>query len=131
VKTTRRASTLFALAVIAGTIAAQARADTLPPGVTYAADTDPVRITAVSFDPAHPSRGDTVDAQIICTSNAAAVTARVGTIVVNVPKKAPGIFRTTLQLPSLPFYSAHQNVVITAIRTDGAKTQRTISVELR
>lgn len=108
----------------------QARADNLPPGVTYASDTDPVRIVAVSFDPEHPSRGDTVQAQITCTSNAAAVTARVGTIVVNVPKKAPGIFAATLRLPPLPFYASHQDVVITAIRTDGAKTQRTISVDL-
>jgi len=131
VKTNRRARTLFALAALIGSLAAAARADVLPQGVIYASDVEPVRITAVAFDPEHPSAGDTVRAQITCTSNAAAVTARVGSIVVNVPKKAPGIFQTTLQLPSLPFYSSHQDVVITAIRTDGAKTQRTISVDLR
>jgi hypothetical protein len=108
-----------------------ARADELPRGVIYASDADPVRITSVVFDPSHPAAGDTVSAQIVCTSNAAAVTAKVGTIIVNVPKRAPGIFRTTLRVPELPLYSAHQTVIITAIRMDGAKTQRSISVDLR
>jgi hypothetical protein len=108
-----------------------ARADTLPPGVVYASDTDPVRITSVVFDPSHPAAGDMVSAQIVCTSNAAAVTAKVGTIVINVPKRAPGIFSTALRVPVLPLYSAHETVIITAIRTDGAKTQRSFSVDLR
>src|SRR5215469_5280736 len=123
------ARTLSAAMLVASPMLA--RADALPPGVVYASDTDPVRITSVVLDPSNPAAGDTVSAQIICTSNAAAVTAKVGTIVVNVPKRAPGIFSTTLRVPVLPLYSAHQTVIITAIRTDGAKTQRSISVDLR
>jgi len=111
-------------------LATTARADSLPPGVVYAGDRDPVRITSVTFDPEHPAAGDVVNAKIVCTSNTAAVTATVGTIVVNVPKAAPGIFKTTLRVPSLPLYGSHQTVIITAIRTDGVKTQRTVSVEL-
>jgi hypothetical protein len=127
-----RALVPAALAV-AGAIllAAAVRAsDALPPGVQYASDQDPVRITGVTFSPAQPRRGDKVEAQVVCTSNAAAVTAQVGTVRVNVPKQAPGIFRTSLQIPELPFYSPHQTVVITAIRTDGATTKRTIAVDL-
>lgn len=125
---------LFARTLVVAMLVASpvlVRADELPPGVVYASDTDPVRITSVTFDPSHPAAGDAVSAQIVCTSNAAAVTAKVGTIVVNVPKRAPGIFSTTLRVPVLPIYSAHQTVIITAIRTDGAKAQRTISVDLR
>ena len=94
--------------------------DALPPGVQYASNSDPVRITGVTFSPAQPRRGDKVEAQVVCTSNAAAVTAQV-----------PGIFRTSLQIPELLFYSPHQIVVITAIRTDGATAKRTIAVDLR
>jgi hypothetical protein len=125
------AQTLAAAVVLLASSLTLARADELPPGVTYASDADPVRITAVSFDPAHPGAGDLVSAQIVCTSNAAAVTAKVGTLVVNVPKRAPGIFRTTLRVPSLPLYSTHQTVIITAIRTDGATDRRAITVDLR
>jgi len=130
----RTGSMLIARTLVVAVLVAApifARADELPPGVIYASDADPVRITSVVFDPSHPAAGDTVSAQIVCTSNAAAVTAKVGTIVVNVPKRAPGIFRTTLRVPDLLLYSAHQTVIITAIRTDGAKTQRSISVDLR
>jgi len=103
----------------------------LPAGVPYASDTDPVRITAVNFSPSEPKRGDTVTAEVTCSSNAAAVTVAVGTIRVLVPKKAPGIFRTQLHVPAFAFYSSHQTVIITAIRTDGATAQRTISVDIR
>jgi hypothetical protein len=98
--------------------------------VVYASDADPVRITSISYTPTEIKRGGTVVAQVICTSNAAAVTAKVGTIVVNLPKLAPGIFRSTLRLPWLPVYDSHQTVTITAIRTDGATAKRTFSVEI-
>lgn len=106
-------------------------ADDLPAGVPYASNTDPVRITAIKFFPSQPRPGDMVDAQITCTSNAAAVTAQVGHVRVNVPKKAPGIFRTRLHVPELPFTTGHQTVIITAIRTDGATAKRTVSVDVR
>jgi hypothetical protein len=102
----------------------------LPPGVVYASDTDPVRISSITYSPTEIKRGGKVVAQVVCTSNAAAVTAKVGTIVVNLPKRAPGIFRATLQLPWLPVYATHQTVTITAIRTDGATAARTFTVEI-
>jgi len=121
-----------AIALAAGLCASATRADdTLPPGVVYASNTDPVRILSVTYSPAEIKRGGTVVAQIVCTSNAAAVTAKVGTIVVNVPKREPGIFRATLSLPWLPVYSSHQTVTITAIRTDGKTAQRTFTVDVR
>ena len=102
----------------------------LPPGVVYASDTDPVRISSFTYSPAEIKRGGSVVAQVVCTSNAAAVTAKVGTIVMNIPKRAPGIFRATLQLPLLPVYAGHETVTITAIRTDGATAARTFTVEI-
>jgi hypothetical protein len=102
----------------------------LPPGVVYASDTDPVRISSFTYSPAEIKRGGSVVAQVVCTSNAAAVTAKVGTIVMNIPKRAPGIFRATLQLPWLPVYTTHETVTITAIRTDGATAARTFTVEI-
>jgi hypothetical protein len=105
-------------------------ADALPAGVVYASDADPVRIISISYSPTEIERGSSVVAQIVCTSNAAAVTAKVGTIVMNIPKRAPGIFRATLRLPWLPVYVSHETVTITAIRTDGATAKRTFSVEI-
>lgn len=104
--------------------------DSLPAGVVYASNTDPVRITSITYSPAEIKRGGTVVAQVVCTSNAAAVTAKVGTIVMNLSKRAPGIFRATLQLPWLPVYDSHETVTITAIRTDGASATRTFMVEI-
>jgi len=98
--------------------------------VPYASDKDPVRITAINFSPSEPKRGDIVTAQVTCSSNAAAVTVAVGTIRVSVPKKAPGIFRAQLHVPTFALYPAHQTVIVTAIRTDGATVQRTVSVDI-
>lgn len=98
--------------------------------MVYASDSDPVRIASIAYSPAQIKRGGTVVAQIVCTSNAAAVTAKVGTIVMNIPKVAPGIFRSTLRLPWLPVYDSRQSVTITAIRTDGTKATRTFTVEI-
>ena len=125
-------SFIAGLIVTAGVAALPAHADdALPAGVIYASDTDPVRILSITYSPTEIKRGGKVVAQIVCTSNAAAVTAKVGTIVVNVPKRAPGIFRTTLKLPWLPMYHSHQTVTITAIRTDGKSARRTFSVDLK
>jgi len=125
-------SLLAGLVVVSGLAALPARADDqLPAGVIYASDADPVRILSITYSPTEIKRGGTVATQIVCTSNAAAVTAKVGTVVVNVPKRAPGIFRTTLKLPWLPMYDSHQIVTITAIRTDGKTARRTFSVDLK
>lgn len=108
------------------------RADNgLPAGVPYASNSDPVRITAIKFSPVQPRPGDTVEAMIMCTSNAAAVTAQVGKLRMNVPKRAPGIFRTNWQVPGWAVSAGHHTVVITAIRTDGATATRTVSVDIR
>lgn len=96
----------------------------------YASNSDPVRITGFTYSPPEIKRGGTIVAQVVCTSNAAAVTAKVGTIVMNIPKRAPGIFRATLHMPWLPAYDSHQIVTITAIRTDGATAQRSFSVDI-
>jgi hypothetical protein len=107
-----------------------ARADQLPPGVPYAAATDPVAITAVSYVPHQIKPGDTVLAQVTCTSNVAAVTAQVGNFRVPLAKRAPGIFQTHIYVPRpLPF-GPHQTVVVTAIRADGATVQRTFSIDI-
>lgn len=129
----RAARTFGAALILASALVFRAALadDSLPPGVQYASDTDPVRILSINYSPTEIKRGGTVVAQIVCTSNAAAVTAKVGTIVVNVPKQAPGIFRTSLTLPRLPLYDAHQTVTVTAIRTDGKTAHRTFTVDLK
>jgi len=135
-KINRIATTILACGLLAtGSLAAladdgSAGRDGLPAGVPYASDKDPVRITAVNFSPSEPKRGDLVTAQVTCSSNAAAVTVAVGTIRVIVPKKAPGIFRTQLRVPTFAFYPAHQTIIVTAIRTDGATVQRSVSVDI-
>ncbi len=124
------AASAAACIIGAGSGPSLATGDPLPPGVPYASNTDPVRIVSVSYKPEWIERGGTVTARVVCTSNAAAVTGQVGTVRVLFPKKAHGIFVATLHVPALPFYPAHQDVVITAIRTDGATVQRTISVDV-
>ncbi len=99
----------------------------LPPGVLYATPTDPVQIQSVTFSPDHVHAGDVASARILTTSNAAALTARIGTYQVNVPKVAPGTFTLSITVPSL--LPTHQfQIVVTAIRADGATAQRVVPV---
>ena len=121
-------ATLFVLVCVAY---AHARADELPPGVPYAAPADPIQITSVSYAPSEIRLGEVVVAQVICSSNAAAVTAQVGTFRVLFVKTAPGTFQTRIRVPSRRFFRRHQTVVVTAIAADGATTQRTISIDIR
>jgi len=121
-------ATLFAL-VCAGF--AHVRADELPSGVPYAAPTDPIQITSVSYAPREIRRGDVVLANVVCTSNAAAVIAQVGALRVRFVKTAPGTFQSRIRVPWRRFFRSHQTVVVTAIRADGATAQRTISIDIR
>ncbi len=101
----------------------------LPPGVPYATPTDPVQIQSVTFSPDHVHAGDVASARILTTSNAAALTARIGTYQVNVPKVAPGTFALSITVPSL--LPTHQfEIVVTAIRADGATAQRVVPVDV-
>lgn len=68
--------------------------------------------------------------QVITTSNAAALTARIGTYQVNVPRRAPGTFAISLRVPNIPVPGHRVNIVITAIRADGVTAQRTVPIEV-
>jgi hypothetical protein len=102
--------------------------DGLPPGVPYASDTDPVQIVSyvLSSSIFHP--GDKVTGDVVTSSNAASVTAQVGTITVAVPKVAPGKFHLLMQLPSIPLPPGNAKLIITAIRTDGTRTTREVPI---
>jgi hypothetical protein len=116
----------------AGLVASLLAAIALPPGVIEASDQDPVRITSVSLSAQTLHSGDVVTAHVVTTSNAAAVTAQVGTFRVLIPKTKPGIFESAMVVPSVPFIfrTTHQ-IVFTAIRTDGASVSRSLSIKLR
>ena len=117
----------------ASTVAAPSAAGTaaLPPGVPYAAPTDPVRIAAIELPEGTLHGGDTATATVITTSNAAAVTARIGGYVLNLPKTAPGTFVMAVHIPRMPFPSYRARIVVTAIRPDGATVQSTVSLKIK
>ena len=119
----------LALSVYTGAIALGD--DALPPGVPYAAPTDPVHIAAVELPSDTLHGGDTVTATVLTTSNAAAVTAAVGKYVLDLPKTAPGTFELSLAVPRLPLPTYRAKIVVTAIRADGAKEQTTVSVKIK
>ena len=100
----------------------------LPPGVPYASDSDPVQIVSyvLSSTIIHP--GDKVTGDVVTSSNAASVTARVGAFSVAVPKTAPGKFHLLMQLPSMPLPPGDAKLIITAIRTDGMRTTREVPI---
>jgi hypothetical protein len=100
----------------------------LPPGVPYASDTDPVRIVSYTLSSTIVHPGDKVTGDIVTSSNAASVTARVSAFSVAVPKVAPGKFHLQMQLPSMPLPPGDAKLVITAIRSDGKSTTREITI---
>ena len=112
--------------VPASGVRSEARA--LPYGVPYASDTDPVRIISciLSSTTVHP--GDKITGDVVTSSNAASVTARVGAFSVEVPKVAPGKFHLLLQLPSMPLPPGDTKLIVTAVRTDGKSTRREVAV---
>ena len=119
----------FAVGLLTCTIALAD--DALPPGVPYAAPSDPVRIAAVELPSDTVHGGDTVTATVLTTSNAAAVTAAIGTYVLNLPKTAPGTFELSVAVPRLPLPAYHAKIVVTAIRADGATDQKSVKVLIR
>ncbi|MDQ6767518.1 MAG: hypothetical protein M3Z41_06875 [Candidatus Eremiobacteraeota bacterium] len=102
----------------------------LPASVAYASDTDPVRILSVSFSADTVRAGDIASARVITTSNAAALTARIGAYQVNVPRVAPGTFALSMTVPHVPVLGHRVVIVVTAIRTDGATTQRSVPLDV-
>ena len=136
---------LFAIAIALGTMAtasptgspqaspqtASAQATSLPAGVPYASPKDPVHIASIELPSDTIHGGDVATATVLTTSNAAAVTARLGNLLFDVPKTAPGTFVLAVRVPKLPFPSYRAHVVITAIRADGASAQTTVSIKIK
>ncbi len=58
----------------------------------------------------------------------AALTARIGDYQVNVPKVAPGTFALRIQVPRVAVPGHRVDIMVTAIRSDGASTQRAVTV---
>ena len=102
----------------------------LPPGVPYASSADPIRIVSIKLSSDDVRGGDMASARVITTSNAAALTARIRTYQVNVPRIAPGTFAMRIRVPHVPVPGHRVDIVVTAIRADGATTERTISVNV-
>ncbi len=102
----------------------------LPRGVPYAGDHDPIRIDSVTLSADDVRGGDIASARVITTSNAAALTARIGTYQVNVPRVAPGIFSIAIAVPHLPLRNHMVDIIVTAIRSDGATAQTTVPLKV-
>ncbi len=124
-------SLICAAALVCGMASMAAADDVLPPGVPYASPTDPVRIASIALPSDTVHGGDVATATVLTTSNAAALTARVGTYLINVPKTAPGTFAVALKVPRLPFPSYRAHIVVTAIRADGETSEQTISIKIK
>jgi hypothetical protein len=91
---------------------------------------DPIAIRSVRLSEDPIRAGTTVSGIVLATCNVAAVTAQVGTFRVGVPKTSPGVFRTTVDVPHF-LWPGRFTLVVTAIRTDGAKVQTSLPIELR
>jgi hypothetical protein len=89
-----------------------------------------VRIESIHLSSDAVRGGDTESAQIITTSNVAALTARIGTYQINVPRIAPGTFAMTMTVPHVPLKEHQVNIIVTAIRADGATAQRTVPISV-
>jgi hypothetical protein len=63
---------------------------------------------------------------VITTSNAAALTARIGDYQVSVPKVAPGTFVLSMTVPHAPLVGHRVDITVTAIRADGVTAQRSV-----
>lgn len=102
----------------------------LPPGVDYASERDPVRILSINLSSDTVQAGDVASARVITTSNAAALTARIGSYQVNVPRVAPGTFALSMNVPHIYVPGHRVVIVVTAIRSDGASTQRSVPLDV-
>jgi hypothetical protein len=122
---------LFAAVVMAAASMSPHDSAPLPPGVQYAAPTDPVRIESVQFSSSVVHAGDVASARVLTTSNAAAMLARVGKYQVNMPRVDIGIFALSMRVPRLPMPAYRANITIIAIRADGETAQQTVTIKVR
>lgn len=92
--------------------------------------TDPIAIDSVTISEDPILAGTSVSGTVVATCNVAAVTAQVGTFRIGVPKRSPGIFTTTVEVPHL-VWPGRFKLVVTAIRTDGFSVAKTIPITVR
>jgi len=112
------------VACIGGHGAARADAPACPkPG-------DPIAIQSVSLSVDPIRTGRPVSGTVLATCNVASVTAQVGSYRISVPKVAPGVFQTTVDVPRF-ILPGRFTLVITAIRTDGASVQTSMPIRIR
>jgi hypothetical protein len=120
---------LFATIVAGVTAHVQPRAS-LPPGVQYAAPSDPVRIESIHLSSDVVRAGDLASGRVLTTSNAAAMLARVGSYQVNVPRVNVGTFALSVRVPRFPLPVYHATIIVIAIRADGATAEQTVSLKV-
>ena len=90
---------------------------------------DPIEIESVQLSENPIRAGSQVSGTVLATCNVAAVTAQVGSYRIGVPKTSPGVFRTTVNVPTFVWPGKFE-LVVTAIRTDGATVQKSLPIEL-
>lgn len=88
---------------------------------------DPIAIESVRLSEDPIRVGTSVSGTVIVTCNVAAVTAQVGTFRIGVPKRSPGVFATTVNVPRLA-WPGHFKLIVTAIRTDGLSIHESIPI---
>ena len=91
---------------------------------------DPIAIKNVIISEDPIIAGTRVSGTVIATCNVAAVTAQVGTYRIGVPKRSPGIFQTSVDVPHF-VWPGRFTLIVTAIRTDGATVRTSMPIELR
>ena len=91
---------------------------------------DPIVIENIIISEDPIVAGTRVSGTVIATCNVAAVTAQVGTYRIGVPKRSPGIFETSVDVPRF-VWPGHFTLIVTAIRTDGASVHTSMPIELR
>ena len=131
--TTGFPKTFFAATVIAAAIAwALPSAELTQPKHAPACpkSSDPIAIRSVSLSESPIFAGTTVSGTVLATCNVAAVTAQVGTYRIGVPKTSPGVFQTSVDVPHF-VWPGHFNLVVTAVRSDGASVSTTIPIDIR
>ena len=106
------------------------RASATPDSAPCPGPADPIAIRSVRLSEDPIRAGTTVSGIVLATCNVAAVTAQVGTYRIGVPKTSPGVFRTSVAVPHI-LWPGRFTLVVTAIRTDGAKVQTRLPIELR
>ena len=107
--------------------ASTAHAPAAPKATPCPKPADPIAIQSVRISESPIRAGTSVSGTVIATCNVAAVTAQVGTFRIGLPKRSPGIFRTTFKVPRLA-WPGHFDLIVTAIRTDGFSIRESIPI---